>query len=199
MPSRTHATAPRPSARPRGPNDHGRRDRIAAAAMRTVARDGLAGLTHRAVADEAGVPLGSTTYYFADRNALLVAAMDVAIKAEQRLIARHLDAKDGTLPEQLAALLAAQTANRQARDRVRAAFELYVVAARSDALRSISAQWDSVLREAIARRCDAQTARDLYAVVSGMALEAAVAEKPIHAANAARLLERVAATAQKRR
>ena len=46
--------------------------------------NGLAGLTHRAVADEAGVPLGSTTYYFADRNDLLVAAMHVAIKAERR-------------------------------------------------------------------------------------------------------------------
>jgi DNA-binding transcriptional regulator YbjK len=197
MPGRTDAAASSPPVRPRGPNDRRRRDRIAAAAMRVVAGNGLAGLTHRAVADEAGVPLGSTTYYFADRNDLLVAAMHVAIKAERRLIARHLDADEGTLAEQLAALLAAQTVNRQARDRVRATFELYVVAARSDSLRSISAEWDSVLREAIARRCDEQTARDLYAVVSGLALEAAVAETAIDAADAARLLGRIVATARR--
>jgi TetR/AcrR family transcriptional regulator, regulator of biofilm formation and stress response len=165
--------------------------------MRVVARSGLAGLTHRAVADEAGVPLGSTTYYFADRNDLLLASMQVAIKTERRLIGRHLESKEGTLPQQLAALLAAQTATRQTRDRVRAAYELYVVAARSDLLRPVSAQWDAVLREAIARRCSEQMARDLYAVVSGLALEAAVADKRVEADYAARLLERIAAGARR--
>ena len=191
----TDAAASAPPGRPRGPNDRGRRDRIAAAAMRVVAGSGLAGLTHRAVADEAGVPLGSTTYYFADRNALLVAAIEVAIEAERRLIARHLAAEAGALPQQLASLLAAQTATRKARDRVRATYELYVVAARSDVLRPISAEWDAVLREAIARRCDPQTARDLYARVSGLALEAAVADTRIDAADAARVLQRVAPAA----
>jgi len=165
--------------------------------MRVVAAGGLAGLTHRAVADEADVPLGSTTYYFADRTALLVAAMHVAIKAERRLIARRLAAKGGALAQQLAALLATQTASRQARDRVRAAYELYVVGARSELLRPISAQWDAVLRDAIARRCDEDTARDLYAVVSGLALEAAVADAPIDAADAARLLERIISPAER--
>ena len=65
--------------------------------MRVIVAGGLAGLTHRAVADEAKVPLGSTTYYFADRNDLLVAAMEVAIKVERRLIARYVESNDGTL------------------------------------------------------------------------------------------------------
>jgi len=105
--------------------------------MRVIIATGLAGLTHRAVADEANVPLGSTTYYFADRNDLLVAAMHVAIKAERRLIARYVESDEGTLAQRLAKLLAAQTVNRHSRDRLRAAYELYVVAARSDVLRSI--------------------------------------------------------------
>lgn len=184
-------TEPAP-ARVRGPNDQGRADRIATAAMKVVAANGLAGLTHRAVAEAAGVPLGSTTYYFADRNALLVAAMRVAIRAERRLIARHLEAGGQSLPQQLAALLAAQTATRAARDRARAAYELYVVGARAEDLRPVSAEWDAVLREAIAARCDSQTARDLYAAVSGLALEAAVADTAIVAADAERLLEKIA-------
>jgi len=165
--------------------------------MRVIVAGGLAGLTHRAVADEAGVPLGSTTYYFADRNDLLVAAMHVAIKVERRLIARFVEADEGTLARRLAKFLAAQTVNRSARDRLRAAYELYVVAARSKSLRTISAQWDAILRDAIASRCDEETARYLYAVVSGLALEAAVADVRVDAAKAARLLERAGGTAQR--
>jgi DNA-binding transcriptional regulator YbjK len=157
---------------------------------------GLAALTHRAVADEAKVPLGSTTYYFADRNALLVAALSVAMKTERSSIARQLETKDGTLGRQLASLLSKQTATRQARDRLRAAFELYVVAARSDVLRPISAQWDAVLRNAIASRCNEETARDLYAAMNGLALEALAQDKRVDADAAARLLERIEKTAQ---
>jgi DNA-binding transcriptional regulator YbjK len=159
--------------------------------MRVVAVRGLAGLTHRAVADEAGVPLGSTTYYFADRDALVIGAMQVAIVVERRLIARRLEVEGKTLPEQLSAMLAAQTATRRARDRVRATYELYVVAARSDRLRPVSAEWDAVLREAIARRCSAETARALYATFSGLALEAAVADRQVDTRAAKRLLEAI--------
>jgi DNA-binding transcriptional regulator YbjK len=162
--------------------------------MRVIIAGGLAGLTHRAVADEAKVPLGSTTYYFADRDDLLVAAMEVAIKVERGLIAKYVESNEGTLAHRLAKFISAQTVNRTARDRLRAAYELYVVGARSRTLRKISAQWDSVLRDAIASRCDEETARHLYTAVSGLALEAAVADVRVDAADATRLLARVAAT-----
>jgi TetR/AcrR family transcriptional regulator, regulator of biofilm formation and stress response len=45
----------------RGPTDPTRRDRIAAAALAIVLEQGVAAVSHRAVADRAGVPLGSTT------------------------------------------------------------------------------------------------------------------------------------------
>ena len=162
--------------------------------MRVIVAGGLAGLTHRAVADEAKVPLGSTTYYFADRHDLLVAAMEVAIKVERHLIARFVDSDEGTLAQRLGRFISAQTVNRAARDRLRAAYELYVVAARSASLRKISTQWDAVLRDAIASRCDEETAAHLYTAVSGLALEAAVADKRVDAAHATRLLERIAET-----
>ena len=164
--------------------------------MRVIIAGGLAGLTHRSVAEEAKVPLGSTTYYFADRNDLLVAAMEVAINVERGLIARYVESTEGTLAQRLGKFLSAQTVNRSSRDRLRAAYELYVVAARSASLRKISAQWDAVLRDAIACRCDEETARQLYAVVSGLALESAVADTRVDAAKATRLLERVAGSAR---
>lgn len=48
-----------------------RRALLADAAVRVVARDGLRGLTHRAVDGEAGLPVGSTSNVFRSREALL--------------------------------------------------------------------------------------------------------------------------------
>jgi DNA-binding transcriptional regulator YbjK len=63
-----------PSARrPRDPA--GRRQTIIDAATRVIAEAGLAELTHRRVAEVAGVPVGSTTYYFKDLDELREAAL----------------------------------------------------------------------------------------------------------------------------
>ncbi|MQY09274.1 TetR/AcrR family transcriptional regulator [Actinomadura macrotermitis] len=53
-----------------------RRDRLTDAAIETLARDGMRGLTHRAVDKTAGLPEGSCSYYFRTRQALLQATVD---------------------------------------------------------------------------------------------------------------------------
>src|SRR4051812_32219496 len=53
-----------------------RRAAIADAAIHLVATRGLRGLTHRAVDEEAGLPLGSTSYYLRTRGALLTACVN---------------------------------------------------------------------------------------------------------------------------
>lgn len=50
-----------------------RPDHLADAAVTVLARDGLRGLTHRAVDAEAGLPHGSTSNYFRSRAALVQA------------------------------------------------------------------------------------------------------------------------------
>lgn len=57
-------------------NDPDRRDRLVDACLDVIARDGVAGTSHRKVAAQAGVPLGSTTYYFAGMGELLHAAFE---------------------------------------------------------------------------------------------------------------------------
>lgn len=52
-----------------------RREVLLDAAIRVIAAQGLRGLTHRAVEAEAGVPHGSTTYYFGTRHDLVTALM----------------------------------------------------------------------------------------------------------------------------
>ncbi|MEU5788266.1 TetR family transcriptional regulator [Micromonospora purpureochromogenes] len=48
---------------------------IADAGLRLIAREGLRGLTHRAVDAEAGLPVGSTSYYFRKRDDLVTACV----------------------------------------------------------------------------------------------------------------------------
>jgi DNA-binding transcriptional regulator YbjK len=53
-----------------------RRAELADAAISTLARDGMRGLTHRAVDRAAGLPEGSASYYFRTRQALLQATVE---------------------------------------------------------------------------------------------------------------------------
>ncbi|ACG74191.1 transcriptional regulator, TetR family [Anaeromyxobacter sp. K] len=53
-----------------------RRIVILEAVLELLATRGLEGVTHRAADDAAGLPQGSTTYYFPKKTALLVAAAD---------------------------------------------------------------------------------------------------------------------------
>jgi len=50
------------------------RERIILATLNIIMRDGMRSVRHRAVAAEAGVPLGATTYHFKDIEDLIVSA-----------------------------------------------------------------------------------------------------------------------------
>ncbi len=50
------------------------RSRINRATLQIIKRDGMRGVRHRAVAKEAGVPLGATTYHFKNIDDLIVSA-----------------------------------------------------------------------------------------------------------------------------
>ncbi len=68
-----------------------RRTALLDATLRVVARDGASAASHRAVASEADVPLGSTTYYFASRDEMLVEALQHAAATEIDAIRARLD------------------------------------------------------------------------------------------------------------
>ncbi|CAN5225668.1 TetR family transcriptional regulator [soil metagenome] len=59
-----------------------RRQLLIEAAGQILEEDGFEAVRHRAVAERAGVPLGSTTYYFSSRDDLVVAALRGLITAE---------------------------------------------------------------------------------------------------------------------
>ncbi|MER6503542.1 TetR family transcriptional regulator [Streptomyces sp. NPDC001455] len=59
-----------------------RRQELANAAIGTLARAGMRGLTHRAVDEAAGVPTGTCSYYFRTRQALLQATVERLAEAD---------------------------------------------------------------------------------------------------------------------
>ncbi|MEU5364395.1 TetR family transcriptional regulator [Streptomyces sp. NPDC005925] len=151
--------------------DPERRQRIVDAAIRVVGAKGIAGLSHRSVAAEADVPLGSTTYHFATLDELMVAALRQAGEGFAEAVASRggLTDPDTDLAADLAALLGEWLAGDPTG--VELEYELYLAALRRPALRPVAAEWSRDLTALLARRTDTVTARALVAVLYGMCLQ----------------------------
>ncbi|MEU3250358.1 TetR family transcriptional regulator [Streptomyces sp. NPDC006997] len=171
--------------------DPERRRRIIDAALRVVGEKGIAGLSHRTVAAEADVPLGSTTYHFKTLDELLVAALRQANEGFGRLVAGRDGLTDPS--SDLAAELAALVGEWLAGDRAGAELEceLYLAALQRPALRAVAAEWADDLTGRLGRRVDAGTARAVVALVDGMCLEALLFDVPYDEAWAREMFGRV--------
>ncbi|GLW90176.1 TetR/AcrR family transcriptional regulator [Actinokineospora globicatena] len=130
--------------------DPDRRDQIVAAAVEVITESGPHALTHRAAAARAGVPLGSTTYHFADLEELLGAAL---LAVAERNVARLRRWASSLAPEaDLAVELADFLVLLSTRHRQSSvvAYELYSAALRRPGLRAASTAWDAMLTEVFA-------------------------------------------------
>jgi AcrR family transcriptional regulator len=94
-----------------------RREQIVQATIRCLAREGYAGLTMKKVSREARVSQGILHYYFADKRAILVAALEAVMADLDRRVAAA-QARSGRDPEaRLRALIRASLeAAREARE-----------------------------------------------------------------------------------
>jgi DNA-binding transcriptional regulator YbjK len=120
------------------PRQTNRRELLADAIIRVLARSGAHGLTHRAVDSAAHVPTGTTSRYFRTRAALLLAAAQ-AVRDRHRAYMERLSASEpgrqGDLIGALAELIADSTqANR---DLYIARIELSLASLRNPELRPI--------------------------------------------------------------
>jgi TetR/AcrR family transcriptional regulator, regulator of biofilm formation and stress response len=64
-----------------------RRTAILQATLRLLGREGSAAITHRSVAEEAGVPTAATTYYFSSKDDLLREALHLHAELEAERVA----------------------------------------------------------------------------------------------------------------
>ncbi|VFR35809.1 Transcriptional regulator, TetR family [plant metagenome] len=155
----------------RGAGDPGRRDRLVDAALSLMLTQGVQGVSHRAVAAEANVPLGSTTYYFRDLDVLLMASVERLTQRRQR----EMDAWSAEIAslDALITLLAELIVTRLTRDRQETmlSYELYFLALRRPAFRFYNEASMQVLRDTIRRVADEDTTRALTAQVNGLLTE----------------------------
>ncbi|WP_369392485.1 TetR/AcrR family transcriptional regulator [Streptomyces sp. CG1] len=75
---------------PKQVDHHERREEISRALWRVVEQKGVAHLTVREVAKEAGISHGALQHYFASREAMLCFAMDLATQQKSQRVGRRL-------------------------------------------------------------------------------------------------------------
>jgi DNA-binding transcriptional regulator YbjK len=114
-----------------------RRRTILDAALRVISRDGVGATTHRAVAAEAGVPLGTVTYHYGSIDNLLESALRWFAEEETtrlRAVANNLAGRRAA-PDEIAAAIVGELAT-EPHAAALPQFELYLEAARRPALRA---------------------------------------------------------------
>lgn len=122
-----------------------RRLAILEATLRIVARDGVAGVTHRTVAAEAGVPVTSTTYYFESKPDLIAEAFRLHAERESARVSASTGLLAGqsrsveTLADRLSAFVCDGLA--ESRTQLIAEFELLMEATRRPELARLSKGW----------------------------------------------------------
>jgi DNA-binding transcriptional regulator YbjK len=181
--STTHPkTSPHGSERSRRASGERRVEQILAAAVQVFGSGGPTAVTHRAVADAAGVPLGSTTYYFKDRDDLMQQTMRHAIDVEAKRLTAIAERFDGELTvDASVGLLTQMFFDKTVADPLYdlALFEMFLEATRNPSVRSMTQDWTRMIAELTDRvlpPTDAAVPREVAvqivaAVIDGLMLE----------------------------
>lgn len=183
-------SAPAPAARRHDPE---RRHRIIDACLDVIAESGVAGTSHRKVAQAADVPLGSMTYHFAGMQDLLREAFSrFARTASNAFDERMAAAHDAETARQAVADTITQVVFSSQRDLV-LTHELYTLAARDPAFRDITNAWMARSRATLEQHFDPTTARILDALIEGLTIHRALDNQPQGAAVVTTAIERITA------
>lgn len=195
----TTSHAPASSARrPRAPEVRGA---IVDATIRIVGQGGVAAVTHRAVAEEAGVSLSSTTYHFASKADIVDAALRQVAAAEIARVEGATTAAMGSVRDvdSLVDLLTSWLADQLAGDWlvVRAGYELQLESGRSPELEAAHAEWGravQALARGVLERAGSPSPREdahiLAALIDGVRLEEITHPRPGVAARTRPLFDR---------
>lgn len=149
-------------------HDPTRRDRIIESALTVIAQHGVAGTTHRKVAVQADVPLGSMTYHFADMDELLREAFT---RYANRIAQRYTDRMaEASSTEDLVTATVDLVHHKlgEAPDDLVLTLELYTLAARNPAFRQITHDWMKSSRTSLEAHVDPGTAFELDALIEGL-------------------------------
>jgi DNA-binding transcriptional regulator YbjK len=143
-----------------------------------IAEQGIDSLTHRKVAAMAGVPLGSTTYHFANLEELITAALDNAAKTSIAGLQAWAAAlgNDPDLATALADYVIESIGER--RQQTLAEYTLYVLALHRPHLQPAAVAWDDALNDVLIALTDRPTGRMLGTLLCGLLMQAVLRTDP---------------------
>jgi TetR/AcrR family transcriptional regulator, regulator of biofilm formation and stress response len=144
------ASAPNGS-RPRGA---ARREALLDAVLGVVAEVGIDAVTHRRVAEAAGLPLASTTYWFESKDQMLIAALERAADRDIERLGAYLGEDPAHCPDPLGLAVGAilgpnEGPGQSSRGWLLATYTLMLEAARRPALRDVMGRWTDAYLEAL--------------------------------------------------
>ncbi|MFC8622855.1 TetR/AcrR family transcriptional regulator [Streptomyces anulatus] len=168
-----------------------RKEELIEATLQVVAREGVAGVSHRAVAREAGLPATAAAYHFTSIDDLLTGALTRCMEQDADRMLRLAEETDGG-PEGITALaeLLAKVVNGPGQ--LLAEYELYLLAARRPELRGPTRHWLEAIA-AYGRRYtdDPVRVRVLKGVIDGLLLQGLLTDTPPTAAEFEAVLRHV--------
>jgi DNA-binding transcriptional regulator YbjK len=135
-----------------------RRRSLLEAALLVIGQEGIDAISHRRVAEVANVPLGSTTYYFASREDMLVQSLEYFARNEIEALERAFVAvpddvwvREGIpgLVQRLTDFLAPQLGETSWR--TLAQYTLFQEAARRPELRPVVSEWNEAWWQILAK------------------------------------------------
>ncbi|PSJ27110.1 TetR family transcriptional regulator [Streptosporangium nondiastaticum] len=154
---------------------------IVEATQRVIAARGIEGLSHRVVAEEAGVALGATTHHFASKDELIQAALQQTYDQYAGELQEWAAQRPTLTPEQLTVLLADALVSSFGPDRGAdeiVEVELYTAALRRPALRPLVDKFTQATTGLLARYVDPSTARAATAAMNGLSLTGLAGAQP---------------------
>ncbi|MGW3509203.1 TetR/AcrR family transcriptional regulator [Streptomyces sp. NPDC000994] len=182
-----------------GYTDPQRRARILDATLDLIAEEGIARVSHRKVAARAGVPLGSMTYHFSGMDEVLREAFGRFTDHIVAVFDDHLCVPaDPGQARQAVADLVHSLSEGDGRDLVLTQ-ELYTLAARQPAYRELTHEWMRRSRVHLEKHFDADTARQLDALIEGLTLHRALSRQPHDQALTLEAITRITAPGERSR
>lgn len=193
------STAKASTAKASTPKGERRRRALTSAAAELLAEGGFDAVRHRAVAERAGLPLASTTYYFRSLDELVAAAVEHGARLELSGCRAALDRAEASgRADELAELLLDALlgpASRTDAEAVLLRYERFVAAGRrpwlGPLMRSLRVELDSLLTDILSRfgrTVDADELARLVAVVDGAVISALIESDPDPRGAARRML-----------
>lgn len=155
-----------------------RKEQIIEATLKTLTERGVHATTHRNIAEAAGVPLGSLTYYFDGLSDLFVQAFELLYT---RMAAAHRDAlREATTAEEAVDAFTDMIcgSRRPSDEMLRGLVELYSYASHEPKVQEICRRWTLTTHDSLRPHFPEHSIRALDALMEGWHFHQMAANEP---------------------